>query len=81
MATPVETAALRNEIEKHKIFVTLLIAMSHFKPSSPEWAALVEICDGKDSAYDIAQHLAEKTFLATRDTPIGRHLLQPETHL
>ena len=59
-------SALRDKVEKQKIFMDVLLSISFYKPSSPEWASLVEICDGKDRAYDIAHFLADKTFLATR---------------
>ena len=64
--TALKEAALRDKVEKHNIFMQVLFNISFYKPSSREWASLVEICDGKDRAYDIAKFLADKTFLATR---------------
>ena len=59
-------SALRDKVEKQKIFMDVLLSISFYKPSSPEWASLVEICGGKDCANEIAHFLADKTFLATR---------------
>ena len=55
-------AILSNMSEEEKIRNDVLLTISQYKPSTPEWYMLVSLCENREDAFDQAEFLAHQIY-------------------
>jgi len=69
-------AILSNMSEEEKIRNDVLVTISQYKPSTPEWYMLVSLCEGREDAFDQAEFLAHQIY-QTQKTEIAMSYFTP----
>jgi len=65
-AAELRKAILSNMSEEETIRNDVLLNISQYKPSTPEWYMLVSLCEGKEDAFDQAEFLAHQIYQASK---------------
>ena len=65
-ADKLKKAILSNMSEEETIRNDVLLNISQYKPSTPEWYMLVSLCEGREDAFDQAEFLAHQVYQAQK---------------
>ena len=59
-------AILSNMSEEEKIRNDVLLNISKYKPSTPEWYMLVSLCEGREDVFEQSEFLARQVYQAQK---------------
>ena len=65
-ALKLRKAILSNMSEEETIRNDVLLNISQYKPSTPEWYMLVSLCEGREDAFEQSEFLAHQLYQASK---------------